>query len=54
MRISKGEREDWSEGAKLLAEATGASANVSAFLRVAAREKLARLKEERAQRKKGK
>lgn len=53
MRLAKADRDDWNEGAKLFAEQTGTAENVSAFLRVAAREKLARLREEKAKRKPG-
>ena len=53
MRVPQKERDEWTEGATLLSEQTGAPANVSAFLRVAAREKLARLREEKAKKKGG-
>lgn len=54
MRISEDERQAWDEGADLLAEQSGTEANVSALVRVAVREKIARLKEERAKKKGGK
>lgn len=51
MRTSEQDRSDWAEGKKLMAEATGLDVTVADFIRVAAREKLARLKEEKGKRK---
>lgn len=51
MRTSPQDRKDWSEGKALMAEATGLDVTVADFIRVAAREKLARLKEEKGKKK---
>jgi Arc/MetJ-type ribon-helix-helix transcriptional regulator len=54
MRLSKQDRKDMEEGKALLAEVTGIDASVSDFIRIAAREKLGRMREEKAKRKAGK
>lgn len=51
MRLSQQDRKDMDEGATLMTEATGLDVSVSDFIRVAAREKLARLKEAKGKKK---
>ena len=53
MRLSTQDRKDMDDGAKMMTEATGLDVSVSDFIRVAAREKLARLKEEKGKKKRG-
>lgn len=51
MRTSTQDRADWSEGKRLMAELTGLEVTEADFLRVAAREKLSRLRDEKGKKK---